>query len=113
MAIVTLQQAKDHLRITTTDSDADLTLKLAHAEALVLEYCNTTAWWRALTPAWVDGTTTPPVVVAAILMQLGELDRFRGDDPASPARPPDQAGHEDLSTSVRELLRRSRDPVLV
>ena len=49
----------------------------------------------------------PPVVVAAILVQVGELDRYRGDDEA-PARPEG----EGPTTMVRELLRAYHDGVL-
>lgn len=38
MAILTLAQAKAHLRITTSNDDTDITLKLAQAEAIVIDY---------------------------------------------------------------------------
>jgi hypothetical protein len=47
-------------------------------------------------------------VIAAILIQTGELDRFRGDDAEGPARPAD----EPLAPMVRELLRAYHDLVI-
>lgn len=41
MAILTLVQAKAHLRITTSNDDADITLKLAQAEAIIIDYLKT------------------------------------------------------------------------
>lgn len=38
MAILTLAQAKAHLRIITSNDDTDITLKLAQAEAIILDY---------------------------------------------------------------------------
>jgi hypothetical protein len=46
------------------------------------------------------------VVVAAVLVQTGELYRFRGDEPAGPPR---ETG-EELGVQVRELLRAYHDP---
>lgn len=36
--LVTLQQAKDHLRVDNSDGDADLTLKIAGASAAIQNY---------------------------------------------------------------------------
>lgn len=38
MAILTLTQAKAHLRVTTSADDTDITLKLAQAEGIILNY---------------------------------------------------------------------------
>lgn len=107
MAFVTLQQVKDHLRLTSSDADADLTLKMAQAEAQVLEWCSKSTRTRTIAEAW-DAATVPLVVIAAILIQTGELDRFRGDDSDSPPR----TNGEDLNVNVRELLRAYHDPVI-
>lgn len=110
--LVTLTEAKAHLRITTPDDDpgdADLTMKLTHAQALVLDYCGSTAWWRTITATWT-ADTLPDVVKAAILLELGELYRYRGDDYALEESP--RTDGEDLNPRVRDLLRRSRDPVV-
>jgi hypothetical protein len=110
--LVTLQQAKDHLNITTPagdPDDADLTLKLAAAEALVLDYCGSTAYWRDITATWTSATV-PMQVQAAILFQCADLFRFRGDDTRTDQ--PDRTDGYDLSQAVRDLLRRLRDPVV-
>lgn len=109
MALVTLAQAKRHLRIETetTDplspEDEDLTLKVAQAEAVVLDYLGGAG------DAWT-AETVPLEVQAALFYQLGELWRFRGDDAEYY-----DAHHElgGLSRFVMNLLRRHRDPTLV
>jgi hypothetical protein len=104
---VTLDQAKRRLRVTATADDADLQDLVDQAEAHVLDWCRTTPRATAITDTWTP-ETVPPAVVAAILVQTAELDRFRGDDPEGPPR---QDG-EELSVHVRELLRRYHDPVI-
>jgi hypothetical protein len=110
MALVTLAQAKEHLRITGTDHDADVQQKMTAAEAAILSYINTTEYWRGQTATWTDETTVPPDVQHAMLIKIAELDRFRGDDApdAGPALEP----AADMSPAVTSLLRRWRDPVL-
>src|SRR5262252_395643 len=110
--LVSLDQAKDHLRLAFAAGDAreaDLQLKLNTAEAAILDYCNTTQTWREVTTTW-DSNTAPLQVTAAILLLTGELWRFRGDDasPEMPLRDP----LTDFSPQICGLLRRTRDPVL-
>ena len=50
----------------------------------------------------------PALVQAAILYQLGELYRFRGDDQEVPQRNP----YRSLHPFVEGLLERYRDPAL-
>ena len=76
MPLVTLDQAKQHLRVTTTAGDEDLQLKLLQAEAHIVGWCSTTAG-QGVADTWTS-STVPPVVTAAILIQTAELDRFRG-----------------------------------
>jgi hypothetical protein len=106
-AFVTLDQVKARLRITTTADDTDLQALADQAEAQIVGWCSTTARSKAIADTWTDAATVPKVVVAAILIQTAELDRFRGDDPDGPPRPT-EAG--DLSVAVRELLRAYHDP---
>jgi hypothetical protein len=106
--LVTLQQVKDHLRITTAAGDvedADLQQKLAAAEGKIVNWCSTTPRAKAVADLWT-AATVPPVVTVAILIETGELDRFRGDDGDGPPRDP--AG-ESLTVTVRELLRAYHD----
>lgn len=104
---VTLDQAKQRLRITATDEDVDLQALIDQAEAHVVNWCSVTPRSQAVVAGWTPATV-PAVVVAAILVQTGELDRFRGDDTDGPPRPQS----EPLATAVRELLRPYHDAVL-
>ena len=111
--LVTLQEAKDHLQLTTPagdPGDADLILKLAAAENVVLDFCGNTPEGQLIATTWT-AVTVPMRVHAAILLQCADLYRFRGDDARSDQ--PDRA--EDaftLSQAVRDLLRPWHDPVL-
>jgi len=112
--ILTLATAKAHLLITTPagdPGDVDLTAKLQQAEAIILDYCATTAARQTDVAGWTDATTTPQVVQAAILLQLGELFRFRGDDQEAQGAPRPMTD-DDLAPVVARLLRRWRDPVV-
>ena len=74
--LVTLTQAKDHLRITTPaldPGDVDLQLKLDQAEAIILDYL------QPVDALWVSPETVPLVVTAAILLMLARLYEHRGD----------------------------------
>lgn len=76
--LVTLIQAKAHLRITLPaldPGDVDIQLKLDQAEAIILEYLDTSA-----DPTWVDPTTAPGPVSASILLALTDLYEHRGED---------------------------------
>ncbi len=112
MPLVTLRQAKQHLRLPldVTSDDADLTLKLAQAEALVLDYVTQNREdndaWTVIVDAWTS-ETVPVQIVAAILIQFAELYRFRGDDEQAPETP-----YGLLNTRVTALLHRLRDPAL-
>jgi hypothetical protein len=104
--LVTLDQVKARLRITSTADDPDVQSLADQAEAQIIGWCSTTARAKAVADTWVDAAAAPLVVVAAILVQTGELYRFRGDEPAGPPR---ETG-EELSVQVRELLRAYHDP---
>jgi hypothetical protein len=104
---VTLDQAKRRLRLTSTDDDLDLQDLLDQAEAHVLGWCSKTPHDQEVADAWTP-ESVPKVVVLAILVQMGELDRFRGDDPDGPPR----KDGEELCVQVRELLRSYHDPVV-
>jgi hypothetical protein len=104
--LVTLAQVKARLRITSTADDVDVQALTDQAEAQIVGWCSTTPRAKAIADTWVDAATAPLVVVAAILVQAGELYRFRGDEPAGPPR----ATGEELGVQVRELLRAYHDP---
>jgi hypothetical protein len=56
MLFVTLQQAKDHLRIDDDDSDDDLTLKITQAEAIITDLLK-------VDPAMLEGS--PPLFTSS------------------------------------------------
>jgi Phage gp6-like head-tail connector protein len=103
---VTLDQVKARLRITTTADDVDLQALADQAEAHILDWCSKTPRSQAVVDSWTP-TTVPLVVVAAILVQTAELDRFRGDDTDAPPR--GKPDGEELGVKVRELLRAYHD----
>jgi hypothetical protein len=104
---VTLDQVKQRLRITSTVEDVDLQSLMDQAEAHIVNWCSVTPRSAAVVAAWT-AETVPSVVVAAILVQVGELDRFRGDDPEGPQRPEGDGP----AILVRELLRPYHDAVV-
>lgn len=103
---VTLDQVKARLRITSTADDVDVQAMADQAEAHIVGWCSTTPRSKAVVETWTDATTVPLVVVAAILVQVGELYRFRGDEVDGPPR----TDGEELGVQVRELLRAYHDP---
>jgi hypothetical protein len=113
LELLTLDDAKRHLRLNplaaTPDEDDDLRMKVFHATALVLDYLArpTDATWTAEMASWTT-ETVPRVVQAAVLVQLAELYRFRGDDAGTTPTPE----HGFLSPLVTALLHRYRDPTL-
>jgi hypothetical protein len=112
---VTLQQAKDHLRLTTPEGhvdDPDLQLKLDAAEAAILRFIARTAAGSALVDGWLDDADAPADLVHLVLVQCGEFWRFRGDDPGAINYSPTRNAGEDFSPVVLGLLRRFGDPVI-
>src|SRR4029453_19342114 len=104
--VVPPDQVKRRLRVTGGD-DVDLQDLADQAEAHILAWCSKTPRSLAIVNTWT-AENGPKVVVAAILLQAAELDRFRGDDPDGPPR----SDGEELAVSVRELLRAYHDPVV-
>lgn len=97
MALVTLAQAKKHLRIDTVDSDVDIQLKLDQAEGIIVRYLKDQA-----DAAWTS-ITVPVNVTAAILLLLASLHEHRGDD---------QTLSEGTWVAIERLLVSLRDPAL-
>lgn len=98
--LVTLVQAKAHLRIPTAmiADDVDIQLKLDQAEGIILTYLDVQA-----DPLWVSPATAPANVTAAILLALGGLHEHRGDD---------QTLDESTWMAIARLLVGLRDPAL-
>jgi Phage gp6-like head-tail connector protein len=95
--VITVAQAKVHLRITDTDHDADIGVKVDQADGIIRNYLKAQD-----DPTWTD-TTAPKAVQAAALLMVGHLFEHRGDDMA-----PD----ESLWKAIERLLIRYRDPAL-
>jgi hypothetical protein len=68
--IVSMAEARAHLRVDHTDEDDDISLKLDAAEAEVLEYIQRPAPW---TDADGNEIPAPAPIKAAVLMVLGDL----------------------------------------
>lgn len=104
MALVTKEQVKAALRIDGTDADADIELKIAQAEDIVLDFIQPKP-----SPAWT-GETVPPRVTAAIILVVGYLyddspeaqEALAGLSGAGPVKP----------SAAVSLLWRLRDPTL-
>lgn len=111
--IVTLEQAKDHLKLPfgPTDEDPDLQIKLYIAHELVIDYLTQKLdddehdEWIETMDAWTE-TTAPKRVIGAILYQFAELYRYRGDEAGPRAEPT-------LAPALRLLLDRFRDPLVL
>ena len=112
-SLVTLTQAKQHLRVTWADGDPRddyLELTLAHAQGAILTRCRRTEYGRTQVDLWTDPDTVPTNVARAILLKLGELTDHRGDDRDREAAA--RAGDTDESPWIEALLRVYSDPVL-
>jgi len=100
--LVTVDQAKIHLRITDSAHDADLAQKVAVAESAILNY---------LGAGYVDDTWTPATAPAevthAILLLACHYFEHRGDDLGA-ARPTVAYIWGELT----ELLKNIRPPAL-
>jgi len=112
--IVTLEQAQAHLRLSPVLSgspaspvdDPDLQLKLDAATEVV---CQRIAQrnpmdtdWIATIEAWTTGSPAAPAVVRlAVLEQVAEFYRFRGDD--APNERVEAMG--DLADTVKSVLK--------
>lgn len=94
--IVSLDTAKTHLRVTVDDDDDNIMLKLDQAEAIVIDFLKLDEGTYDLEASpYVEA---PKMVTAAILLVLKQLYDHPDQDP--------------LSTAVRSVLHRSRDPAL-
>jgi len=96
MAIVSLDDAKIHIRRYDEDDDARLSQKLEHASAIITDYL------KVAPGTWdIDGEDpreAPYQVKAACLIVFGNLAADESADP--------------ITTAVVNLLNRSRDPAL-
>lgn len=105
MALVTFDQAVKHLKqegvLDVSPEDADLTLKIEQASAMVVSHLKRPAEWDV--DSLPEDDPDFAWVQAATLKTISWLYRFRGDDPEAP--------------SFEDLMRKSgsslyRDPSL-
>lgn len=102
-SLITLEEAKAHLNVGNVSAfDDDIQRKAEAASIIVLERCNSTAYWRAVSASWT-GDTVPLSVKAAVFLVLGHLFQHRGDDMTMDAV---------FWTAVDRLLAYHKDPVL-
>lgn len=101
MALVTLVEAKSHLRVMHDDEDNDITLRMEAATEIVVDYI------KQPDNEWTDADA-PFLIKAAILLVLADLYENRGDG-ESP-----EYGQADgyLTKPVTAILHRYRDPAL-
>lgn len=105
MALITYEQARDHLRLTADqpiETVEDVMLKMEQASEIVLDRINTSEQGRATSADW-DETTVPRAVQASILLVLTHLYEHRGDDPST---------DEAFWAAIHRLLSPHRDPVI-
>lgn len=97
--LVSIEEAKQHLRILHDESDADIEMKLAAASAIVLRYHKQ----DAVPAEWLIGSpfeiSPPHDIKASVLLVLSELYENREAGIANP-----------LSDAVKSLI--PRDPTL-
>lgn len=107
--------AKQHLRLTVPDGhplDVELDHKLGAAEAAIVDYISRNEPGKTAVLGWTTPTLTPANVQSAVLIHLGELWRFHGDDPGAAGSTPGREAYSDFQPAVLGLLRRFTDPVL-
>jgi hypothetical protein len=97
--LVTLDDAKRHLRITDTDHDGDIGAKLDEANETIYNYLKSRA-----DDTWTDATA-PREVTAAIKLYLGHLYEHRGDEFGD-------ENDDRVWNAIGNVLRRLRDPAL-
>jgi len=105
--LVTLQEGKDHLRLTTPAGDAgdpDLQLKLDAAEAIIVDYLKV-----------ADPTvfTADRIVQQAILLQPSfHAAQISTQSPAAPSPPGYQSAYQSVGRFQRVGIQTNRDPYL-
>jgi len=98
-ALVTLPEAKAHLRIMHDDEDATITLMMNAATEIVVDYI------KRPDHEWTDADA-PFLIKAAVLLVLTGLYENRGDEES-----PDYSQADGyLAKTVTAILHRYRDP---
>ena len=74
MTIITLETAKLHLKVDTTDDDTMIEIYLGAAERAAMNYCNRTIYeGDESMGSDLDGVVINDAIKAAILLNLGHL----------------------------------------
>lgn len=105
LLLVTMAQAKDHLRVAGNRSDADIEFKVRAASHTVLNYLKIYPpdfYSPPSSPVWEDwdANGAPELVQMATLIVLSEYFENR------------ESTSNPLSDSVKSLLHRYRDPAM-
>ena len=114
MLIVTVEEAKVHLHIDGTDSDADIEEKIHQASAAVVAYLKGTPDWLDSSGEVIEDSsgvvpgTVPWQVRAATFQLLTALFENRGDDGGEASK--FSQGY--LPPAVTALLYPLRDPAI-
>jgi hypothetical protein len=116
--LVTLQQAKDHLRRDTDDGDADLLISIKAASRAVLNYISDQSFLNSSGEPDYDSAGdpvgVPDPIQSAVLILVGNLDADRiGQEFTNPKASSDLArtGNNILPRTVHFLLDPYRSPV--
>jgi hypothetical protein len=98
--LITMEEARAHLRVTGTRADEDIQLKIIAAGAILLNYIKVDQDESPLSMPW-GAEDVPWDIKAATMLILGELFAER------------ESGKADvLSQAVKSLLHRYRDPAM-
>lgn len=104
MALVTLEMAKAHCRVTDPRQDADVQRFADQASAVIIDYLKDRA-----DPAWTIETLPLPVQLAILLLTQYLYRKNRGDD--SPERGDDpHNADKGIWAEIDPILVRFRDP---
>jgi hypothetical protein len=97
MALITVEQAKHHLRIDYDDQNADLSMKVEQASAIVIDYL------KKPDHGWTTQTVPYPVQAAILLVLTALWDNRNGQGDGEYLAP---------GGPVARLLSRHRDPAI-
>ena len=104
MALVTLEEAKEYLRVDSADEDAMTGILLSAAERMCADVARLSdEKWAAVDSDTEDGSLTPirETMKVAILYALGYLFEHR-----------EEADHHDLALTLRSILFAIREGVV-
>lgn len=106
-SLVTIDQAKRHLRIYHSDEDVDVGEKVSQSSDIIIDYIKRPdhGWSDATNGDPPTPSNAPSLIQAAVLLQLGYLWENRGDGEAEFVQ---ADGY--LPRAITSILHRFRDP---